>query len=58
MNDYLPKESPSTVALDKMDREFDGAIPNARVAVKDVTYAQAIDYKEEIEAIEGVESVT
>ena len=41
-----------------MDREFDGAIPNARVAVKDVTYAQAIDYKEEIEAIEGVESVT
>ena len=38
-----------------MDREFDGAIPNARVAVKDVTYAQAIDYKEEIE---GVESVT
>lgn len=58
MNDYLPKESPSTVALDKMDSEFDGAIPNARVAVKDVTYAQAIDYKEEIEAIEGVESVT
>lgn len=58
MNDYLPAQSPSTLALDKMGEEFDGAIPNARVAVKDVTYAQALDYKEKLEAIDGVESVT
>lgn len=58
MNDYLPEDSPSTVALDKMEVEFGGAIPNARVAIKDVNYAQALDYKEKLEAIEGVESVS
>lgn len=57
MNDYLPEDSPSTVALDKMEAEFDGAIPNARVAIKDVSYAQALAYKEKLEAIDGVESV-
>lgn len=58
MNDYLPEDSPSTVALDKMEEEFDGAIPNARVAIKDVSYAQALAYKEKLEAIDGVESVS
>lgn len=58
MNDYLPEDSPSTVALDKMEVEFGGAIPNARVAIKDVNYAQALDYKEKLEKIEGVESVS
>ena len=58
MNDYLPEDSPSTVALDKMEAEFDGAIPNARVAIKDVSYAQALAYKEKLEGIEGVESVS
>lgn len=45
MNDYLPEESLSTQALNKMDEAFDGAIPNARVAVKNVTYAQALNTK-------------
>ncbi len=58
MNDYLPEDSPSTVALDKMEAEFDGAIPNARVAIKDVSYAQALACKEKLEAIDGVESVS
>lgn len=29
MNDYLPEDSPSTVALDVMDEEFDGGVSNA-----------------------------
>lgn len=58
MNDYLPEESPSTQALNKMKQEFDGEIPNARVAVKNVTYAEALDYKERIQEVEGVETVT
>ena len=33
MNDYLPPESASTQALDLMEREYDGGIPNARVMV-------------------------
>jgi drug exporter, RND family len=58
MNDYLPEESSSTVSMDKMQEEFDGGIPNARVAVKDVSYAQALKYKEKLEKIKGVEEVT
>ena len=58
MNDYLPEDSPSTVALDMMGEEFSGAIPNARVAIRDVSYAEALKYKEQMEAIPGVESVT
>lgn len=58
MNDYLPDDTPSTVALDVMGDEFDGEIPNARVMVKNVTIAQALDYKERLEKIDGVSSVT
>lgn len=58
MNDYLPADSPSTVALDTMEEQFDGAIPNARVMVRDVDIEQALAYKERIEAVEGVSSVT
>lgn len=58
MNDYLPAESLSTISLDKMKEEFEGDIPNARVAIKNVTYAQALDYKKKLEKISGVDSVT
>lgn len=58
MNDYLPPETASTVALDLMETEYDGGIPNARVMVRDVTVAEALSYKEEMEAIDGVTDVT
>ena len=58
MNDYLPEDSASTVALDKMDEEFDGGIPNARVMIRDVSIGQALQYKAEIEAVDGVTDVT
>lgn len=58
MNDYLPEGSPSTEALDLMEQEFEGDIPNARVMVKDVSVKEALDYKEQLEAVDGVESVT
>ena len=58
MNDYLPEQSLSTVSLDKMHEEFNGEIPNARVAVKNVSYAQALAYKDKLEQIKGVDSVT
>ena len=57
MNDYLPEDTHSTVSLNKMEEEFDGGIPNARVMVKDVTIPEALDYKEKIEAVDGVSSV-
>ena len=58
MNDYLPEDSKSTIALDVMEEEFDGGIPNARVMVRDVSIVEALKYKEEIEAIDGVSAVT
>ena len=58
MNSYLPADSHSTVSLDIMESEFDGGIPNMRVMIKDVTIAQAMDYKQQLEQVEGVSSVT
>lgn len=58
MNDYLPSDAKSTVALDVMQEEFDGGIPNARVMITDVTIPQALEYKEQIENAPGVTEVT
>ncbi len=58
MNDYLPEDSPSTISLDIMETEFEGAIPNARVMIKNVSLPQALDYKEKLEDIAGVSEVT
>ena len=52
MKDYLPEDSASTVALDKMKSEFDGGIPNARVMIKDVTLSEAMQYKEKLKNLE------
>ena len=58
MNDYLPSDTKSTVALEVMQNEFDGGIPNARVMVCDITIPQALEYKEKIKNVEGVTAVT
>ncbi len=58
MNDYLPPETASSVALDVMDAEYEGGVPNARVMVKNVTVAEALRYKEALEEIDGVTAVT
>ncbi|MGN0243380.1 MAG: RND family transporter [Lachnospiraceae bacterium] len=58
MNDYLPEETQSTVSIDVMQEEFDEGIPNARVMIRDVTIPQALQYKEQLEHIPGVTSVT
>ena len=58
MTDYLPSDSPSTIAIDVMNAEYTGGIPNARVMVKDLTLPQALEYKEKIAAVKGVSGVT
>lgn len=57
MKDYLPQGSPSTVALDKMEEEFEGGIPNARVLLRDVTVAEAMEYKNKLADCTGVTDV-
>ncbi len=58
MNDYLPPDSASTRALDRMEQEYDGGIPNARVMVQDVSVPQALEYKEKLLIIDGMTDVT
>lgn len=55
--DYLPEDAESTVALGLMQDEFNEAIPNGRVMVRDVSIAEALEYKEKLEQIDGVDSV-
>ena len=57
MNSYLPPDVASTVALDTMNAEFDGAIPNARVMVRNVSRKEALSYKDRLAEVEGVASV-
>ena len=56
--DYLPKDAPSTNALNVMDEEYSQPIPNMRVVVYDVSIPDALEYKEKIEKAEGVKEVT
>lgn len=57
MKAYLPEDSNSTVSLDIMGEEFDGGIPNARVMVKDLSLAEALEYKDKLKCCEGVTDV-
>ncbi len=54
--EYLPKSAPSTVALNTMQAEFGNGYPNARVMLKDVSPQEALRYKGELLAIDGVVS--
>ncbi len=58
MMDYLPEDSPSTVALRELEREFSLSIPNCRVMVRGVSVPQALEMKAKLETVEGVRSVT
>lgn len=58
MNDYLPEDASSTVALDRMEQEFEGGIPNTRVMIKNVTIPEVLAYKEKLKAVNGVTEVT
>ena len=57
MIDYLPDEAPSTIALDVMDESYEKSVPNLRVMVRDVSIPEALDYKERIKALPGVEDI-
>lgn len=58
MVDYLPEDAPSTTALELMEQEFDGSVPNTRVMVSDLTIQEALDYKDKLDSIAGVSDVT
>ncbi|MGM0830189.1 MAG: efflux RND transporter permease subunit [Bacillota bacterium] len=57
MVDYLPDDAQSTQAMDIMEKEFTGAVPDTRVMVTGVTIQEVLDFKEKLEAIDGVTDV-
>ena len=54
---YLPDGAESTVALNIMETEFSASIPNARVMVPGVSLATALEMKEKLAAVDGVDGV-
>lgn len=57
MVDYLPAGAQSTHAVSLMEREFTQAVPNASVMVRDVSPVQAVQYKEKLAGLPGVDEV-
>lgn len=58
IKDYLPAETHSTVAIKVMEEEYEEGVPNARVMIPDVTVPEALEYKEKMLAVDGVDAVT
>ncbi|MFD1849807.1 efflux RND transporter permease subunit [Oceanobacillus bengalensis] len=58
MVDYLPDDAPSTKAMDVMEQEFEGSVPNTQVMINDVSIQEALVIKEQLAAINGVSDVT
>ena len=57
MVDYLPDDAQSTKAMEIMEKEFTGSVPDTRVMMTDVSIQEAVSYKERLEAIDGVAEV-
>ncbi|MDF2587174.1 MAG: transporter [Anaerocolumna sp.] len=57
MIDYLPEEAQSTKALNIMTEEFTQSMPNTSVLIKNVSLMEAVEYKKQLAAIDGVSSV-
>ncbi|MDQ0233465.1 efflux RND transporter permease subunit [Metabacillus malikii] len=57
MVDYLPDDAQSTQALEIMETEFTGSVPNTRVMIHDVTVQEALKFKDDLTTIEGVSDV-
>ena len=58
MIDYLPKDSPSTIAIRIIKDEFSDDMPSGRVMINNVSITEALEYKEKIKNIEGITSVS
>lgn len=57
LTSYLPKDVPSTIAMDVVENSFKEEIPNINVFIPEVTIPQALAYKEAMSKIDGVGTV-
>lgn len=58
MVEYLPEDSKSTVSINLMENEFSKKPPNLRVMLENVSISTALEYKNIIKNIEGVEDIS
>lgn len=54
---YLPKEAPSTLAVNTMMAEYDQDIPNAEVGIPVESISQALEFKKDLLALPYVKEV-
>lgn len=57
LTDYLPDNAKSTIALREMEEQYEGAIPNLRVYVPNISIPEALEYKEKLAKVDGVLSI-
>ncbi|MCL7745586.1 efflux RND transporter permease subunit [Halalkalibacter alkaliphilus] len=57
MSEYMPEDTPSTKAIEVMEKEFDTPLSNAQVMIRNVSVQKALLYKEMLEEVEGVSDV-
>lgn len=57
MSDYLPDDTPSTIALRTMEENFDESMPNLSIYIEDISIPEALAFKEKIAQTPGVISV-
>lgn len=57
MKAYLPDDAPSTRALNTMNEEYDGNLPNTRIMLRNVTVKEAMEYKAKFMQVDGVTDV-
>lgn len=55
--DYLPDNAQSTKAMEIMEEEFEGTVPDTSVMIHDVSVQEALQYKEKLAQVDGVTDV-
>src|SRR5699024_1164602 len=55
--DYLPDHAPSTEAMDIMEEEFSTGLADTRVLMHDISITEALEFKRQLIAIDGVTDV-
>ncbi|MGL5692801.1 MAG: efflux RND transporter permease subunit [Peptostreptococcaceae bacterium] len=58
MVEYLPEDSKSTASINLMEEEFDKKPPNLRIMLEDITLSTALEYKEKLKGVSGVEDIS
>lgn len=57
LSTFIPKEAPSSIAIQVMADEFDDSVPNVRVFVPDLGLAESLETKQRIRDLPSVQSV-